>query len=108
MREAEGVEAARVRGPNFSPARTGSASWSVRLSFWVGACSSTDGQRIALPRCGWKVMGPLGRDVKRVPPPPSTSFMYPNNLRWDAACGQGVRAVSVPVPGQGGRTWAHV
>ena len=38
--------------PNFSPAVTGSASWSVRLSLLCGASASTEGHSMALPAQG--------------------------------------------------------
>ena len=43
--------------PNFSPAVTGRASWSVRLSLLCGAPASTEGHSMALPALGWKVTG---------------------------------------------------
>ena len=49
--------------PNFSPAVTGSASWSVRLSLLCGSPARTDGHSMALPVFGWKVTGEAPGEV---------------------------------------------
>lgn len=62
----------RPRRPHLRRAR----GWCTAARFGVhnpegrtGSLLKTDGQRIALPFAGWKVTGPFGRLVNRVPPP---------------------------------------